>query len=454
MSNTRKLTPLPLPSDEGAVTAPNAVIPVGGLRIEIPSSAPDEAAPFGTANPTGRRRALIAIGMTGALGAAVFVAWLATRGPATSSASRTTTHSHVAGAAGDVQKPLMLTAGQARRIGVTYATAALSPLATEVRTVAQVTYDETRVKAIAPKLDGWVDELYVNSTGQPVQSGQPLLALYSPMFVSGQQELLLAMQLERDLHAGTPDARAAATDLRAAARRRLLQWDVSLADVDRLERTGDVTKTVVLRSPVSGVVIEKNVLAGQKIMAGDALYKVVDLSVVWIEGEVFERDLPSVHVGQRVQAEFQALPGEIRIGRISYVYPTISPDTRTARVRVEMANRGLELKPGMYATIRINGEHGENVLNVPRSAVLSTGERDVVFVRRSDGMLESREVQVGVANDERVQILRGLAAGETVVASATFLVDAESNLGSLLGGMGNMPGMDIAPPVQPDHRPR
>ena len=200
---------------------------------------------------------------------------------------------------------------------------------------------------------------------------------------------------------------------------------------------------------MSGVVLEKNVRAGQRIMAGDALYKVADLSVVWVEGEVFERDLASVHVGQQVQAEFQALPGATRSGRISYIYPTISPDTRTARVRVEMTNRDLALKPGMYATIRINGEHGDVVLNVPRSAVLSTGKRDVVFVRRADGMLEAREVQIGVANDARVQILRGLSAGETVVASATFLVDAESNLGSLLGGMGNMPGMDIAPPAAP-----
>ena len=449
MSNTRRLVPPPTPRDDRQGSVPNAPI-VAAAPVDAADERAD-ATPFGAPRTSRRARLTIVLGMTAALVGAGVVAWVVTRG---GSASKATTaaaaaHNHGAAAAGDVTQPVMLSPDQARRIGVTYVDATLSPLATEVRTVAQVTYDETRVKAISPKLEGWVDQLYVNYTGQPIRAGEPLLAIYSPMLVAAQQELLLAGQLEKDVVSGTPDARTGATDLRAAARRRLLYWDISVADVDRIERTGEVTKTVVLRAPVSGVVLEKNVLAGQRIMAGDALYKVADLSVVWVEGEVFERDLASVHVGQQVQAEFQALPGATRSGRISYIYPTISPDTRTARVRVEMTNRDLALKPGMYATIRINGEHGDVVLNVPRSAVLSTGKRDVVFVRRADGMLEAREVQIGVANDARVQILRGLSAGETVVASATFLVDAESNLGSLLGGMGNMPGMDIAPPAAP-----
>ena len=418
--------------------------------------AASERSPFEASRPWPHRRAIIAVGMTTALLGAGAIAWVVTRTQPNAGATSApaSAHNHVAAAAGDAAQPVMLTPDQARRIGVTYVTATLSPLATEVRTVAQVTYDETRVRVIAPKLEGWVDRLFVNYTGQPVRAGEPLLAIYSPMLLSAQQDLLVAAQLEKDVASGTADARAGATELRAAARRRLSNWDINAADIDRVERTGEITKTIEVRAPVSGVVVEKNVLAGQKIMAGDALYKVADLSVVWVEGEVFERDLASVRVGQRVQAEFQALPGEPRSGRIGYIYPTVSPDTRTARVRVEMPNRDLALKPGMYATIRITGEQGDAVLNVPRSAVLSTGKRDVVFVRRSDGRLEPRDVQIGVANDTRVQIIRGLAAGETVVASATFLVDAESNLGSLLGGMGNMPGMDIAPPSRPDRQPR
>jgi Cu(I)/Ag(I) efflux system membrane fusion protein len=185
-------------------------------------------------------------------------------------------------------------------------------------------------------------------------------------------------------------------------------------------------------------------------MAGDALYRVADLSVVWVEGEVFEQDLSLARLGLAAIAEFEALPGERFAGRITYIYPTLNPDTRTARVRVELPNLGLRLKPGMYATLRFSGGRQTNVLSLPRSAILSTGERNLVFVRRSDGQLEPRAVRLGVAGEDRIEILSGVSAGETVVASATFLVDAESNLGSALGGMGNMPGMDMgAPPKTP-----
>ncbi|HZO18596.1 MAG TPA: efflux RND transporter periplasmic adaptor subunit, partial [Gemmatimonadaceae bacterium] len=189
---------------------------------------------------------------------------------------------------------------------------------------------------------------------------------------------------------------------------------------------------------------------GQRIMAGDQLYKVADLGTVWVEGEVFEQDLSSVRLGQRAVAEVEAVPGEEFPGRITYVYPTVNPETRTARVRVELANPRLRLKPGMYATLRLTGTSGVVALTVPRTAVLSTGERNLVFVKRPDGKLEPRLVELGATTDDRLQILRGLAAGDTVVASATFLVDAESNLGTTLGGMGNMPGMDMTAPTRGD----
>ena len=404
-----------------------------------------ELSPFEPRRPTRRARVLMSLGIVAVLVVAAVFAWWVARGKATP--ATTPGHNHGAATESKSEQPVMLSADQARRIGVTYSTATVEPLAAEVRTVAQVTFDETRVKAIAPKLDGWIDQLYVNYTGQPVHAGDPLLSIYSPMLVQAQQELLLAAQLQRDVANAAPDSRAGADGLREAARRRLLYWDITPSDIDRIERTGEVQKTIVLRAPVNGVVVEKNVLAGQKIMAGDALYRVADLRIVWVEGEVFERDLATVHVGQSVQAEFQALPGERRTGRITYIYPTINPETRTARVRVEMANPDLALKPGMYATIRIQGASRERVLTLPRSAVLSTGERNLAFVRRPDGMLEPRNVTLGATNDERVEVLSGIREGETVVASATFLVDAESNLGSQLGGMGNMPGMDMSAPT-------
>jgi Cu(I)/Ag(I) efflux system membrane fusion protein len=349
-------------------------------------------------------------------------------------------------AAGAPARPVMISAEAAKRIGVTFAPVILAPLGREIRTVAQVTYDETRVKSISPKIDGWVEQLFVNYTGQPVTAGQPLLTVYSPMLVSAQEELLLASKLSHSLSGASSDTRVGASDLEAAARRRLQNWDISNAEIERIERTGEVRKAMTLRSPVSGVVIEKNVLGGQRIMSGEALYKIADLSVVWVEGEVFERDLPAVRVGATVSAELDALPGEQRRGRITYVSPTLNSETRTVRIRVALDNPGLRVKPGMYATILIAGTE-VSAVSVPRSAVLSTGERNLVFVRRPDGMLEPRQVTIGESTEDRTQILAGVNVGETVVASATFLVDAESNLRSSLGGMGDMPGMDIAKPA-------
>lgn len=414
---------------------------------EAASVSPSEESPFGTGRPGGGRRAIGAVVVAVAIVTALVVVYLLTRGE--DSAASTAGHDHGAAPVGDSAMPVMLTAESARRIGVTYAPVVLGPLVTEIRTVAQVTYDERRVKAIAPKIDGWVEELYVNYTGQSVKQGEALLSIYSPMLVSAQQELLLARKLATDVAGGTRESQEGAAQLRESARRRLAFWDIPESDIDRIEATGEVRKTLTLRATAGGIVVEKNVLAGQRIMAGEALYQVADLSTVWLEGEVFERDLSGIRLGQQVTAEFEALPGEQRTGRITYIYPTLNPETRTARVRVELPNERLALKPGMYATIRVNGASPVTALSVPRSAVLSTGTRNMVFVKRADGILVPRNVVLGIATSERIQILDGLALGDTIVSSATFLVDAESNLGSALGGMGNMPGMDMGAPAAP-----
>jgi Cu(I)/Ag(I) efflux system membrane fusion protein len=358
-------------------------------------------------------------------------------------------HNHAAMTGGGGAKPVMLSEADQRRIGVTFATAELGQLTKEVRTVGQVTFDETRLQTIAPKIDGWVETLYVNATGQSVAAGDPLLTIYSPMLVSAQEELLLAKKLLGDVASADASTRRNAEELLASARRRLAYWDIPASELVHAEQMGHVQRALTLRSTAGGYVLEKNVVAGQRIMAGDALYKVADLSAVWIEGEVFEQDIASVRLGQMVHIDLDALPGEHRMGRISYIYPTLDPQTRTVRVRVAMANPGLQLKPGMYATIRIDGTTAARVLTVPRSAVLSTGERSIVFVKEANGQFTPREVVLGGSNDERIQILRGLTAGDAVVASATFLVDAESNLGTALGGMGNMPGMDMTTPPKP-----
>jgi Cu(I)/Ag(I) efflux system membrane fusion protein len=415
-----------------------------GVVQPSPAAATPNSDPFGP--PLRRRGRILRWALSGGIPLAALIAvYVASRG-----AERPAEAGHDHDAVGaDAAQPVRLTAAEAHRIGVTYAPVIAGPLDREIRTVGQVTFDETRVKSVSPKLDGWVEQLHIDFVGQEVRAGTPMLDLYSPMLVMAQEELLLAKRLESDVAAGSADVQASASALLSSARRRLAFWDIPAADVTRIERTGTVERTITLRAPVSGFVIEKHVLEGQRIMAGEALYRIADLGTVWVEGEVYEQDLAMVRVGQRAVAELEALPGEEFSGLVSYVYPTLDPETRTARVRVALSNPGLALKPGMYATLRLTGTGRLDAINVPRSAVLSTGERHLVFVRMPDGMLEPRAVEIGMTTDDRIEVLRGLTPGDTVVASATFLLDAESNLGTLLGGMGNMPGMDFAPVVTP-----
>lgn len=400
----------------------------------IPIDSPFEMRPA-TSRARFIRLGLFVLGLAGA----VLAVWFFTRTPPE---QMPTGHQHGALPGSDSARDVSLSAADARRIGVTFAVATVEPLDRDIRTVAQVTYDETRVSSIATKVDGWVEHLYVNAVGQGVRRGDPLFSLYSPMILTAEQDLLLARRLEENVVQGTSDAVSGAGSLVASARRRLAYWDVPEAEIERLEQSREVSRSVVLRSQVAGVVIEKLVLLGQRVMAGDPVYRIADLSTVWVEGEVFERDLSAVRPGQRVTAELQALPGSVRTGTITYISPTLNPDTRTATVRVVLANPGLQLKPGMYATLRFTTSAAPG-LSIPRSAVLVTGERALAFLKRPDGAFEPRQLTLGRTTDERVEVLRGLVAGDSVVASATFLVDAESNLGTIMGGMGNMPGMDI-----------
>lgn len=424
MTDTRNVDQAPDIVDAGGVP--------DGSRPGEPGG---EASPFGAGRRGRAARIAGGVAIAVLVGLAAWVTWFTTRGESPEVAAAGG-HQHGAGGAGEDAAPVRLDADAARRIGVTFATAVTGSLAGEIRTVGQVTFDETRVKAIAPKVDGWVEQLFVDFTGREVHEGEPLLSIYSPMLVAAQEELLLALRLAKDVENGTEAARRAATDLVSSARRRLAYWDIPTADVEALERNGTVTRTLTLRAPVHGVVIEKAVLAGQRIMDGATLFRVADLGTVWVEGEVFERDLASVRLGAPVAVELESFPGEARRGAVTYVYPTVDPATRTTRVRVELANPGLRLRPGMYATIRVPGARRAGVVTIPRSAVLATGKRVVVFVRMDDGMLAPREVVTGLASDDQVEVVSGLRAGEVVVASATFLVDAESNLGAAMAAMG------------------
>jgi Cu(I)/Ag(I) efflux system membrane fusion protein len=331
-------------------------------------------------------------------------------------------------AAGEA-KHVMLDADAERRIGITYATAERKPFRRVVMTVGNVTWDETRLVNVNAKIEGWVEHLYLDFTGAAVTRGQPLLAVYSPMLVSAQEELLLARRLVQSAAEGGRAAQNA-NDLLDSARRRLRYWDIPEDEIARIEREGTPQRTLTLRAPASGIVVEKMVVQGMRIMPGMDLYRIADLSRVWIEGEVFEKDLSLVKLRQHARVSFDAYAGQEFDGEVTYVYPTVSADSRTGRVRIELSNPGLRLKPGMYARVALSAGDAGDALVIPRSAVHYTGERTMVFVRDADGMLVPREITVGLAAGDEIEVLAGLAEGTVVVSSANFLIDAESNMGS------------------------
>jgi RND family efflux transporter MFP subunit len=260
--------------------------------------------------------------------------------------------------------------------------------------------------------------------------------VYSPKLVTAQEELILARRLANE--AGSERAQRNAQDLLESARRRLAYWDIPADEIQRIEAAGEPSRTLTLRAPASGIVVTKNVVEGDRIMPGMDVFEIADLSTVWVEGEVFEKDLSLATEGQAAEVTFEAYPGEVFRGEITYVYPTVSMESRTGRVRVELANPGLRLRPGMYANIELAVRQHEG-LAVPRTAILHTGERAVAFARMPDGTLMPHEVTTGLVAGDEVEILDGLQEGMRVVRSAGFLIDAESNLGASMAGM---PGMD------------
>jgi len=337
-----------------------------------------------------------------------------------------------------LRQPVHLTAAQERALGVTYVRAERDTMTRVIRTVGQIVAAESAITDITPKFDGFVERLFVNFTGQLVHKGEPLLAIYSPMLVAAQEELLTAERLAAQTAPNGGESAQNGQAMLEAARRRLAYWDISSDQIARIERTGEVTRTLTLTAPFSGIVLDKRVVEGQQVTTGSVLYRLADLQEVWVEGEVFEQDLAFVRVGSRGHFELAAYPGEHLMGRVDFVYPTVNPETRTARVRLTATNPGYRLRPGMYATLYFDVPVGGHVLTVPREAVVVTGERNLVFVRDTAGMLTPRQVVLGTRSEDRVQILSGLVEGERVVASANFLVDAESRLASTGGGM---PGM-------------
>jgi membrane fusion protein, copper/silver efflux system len=350
-----------------------------------------------------------------------------------------------------------LTPQQERALGVTYVTVRRQPLTRTVRTVGEIMAAEPRIADVTPKTEGFVEALHVGTTGAEVRRGEPLLALYSPALVAAQEELLTARRLVAEVESSGGEAARNAAATLAGARRRLELWDVTPEEIARLETTGEVRKTLTLVSPVTGVVLEKDVVQGQQVMPGMRLYRIADLSEVWVEGELFEQDLKLVQPGAQAHIEVAAYPGQHLMGRVAFVYPTVDTESRTNRVRVTVRNPDRRLKPGMFATMYFNVTVGDDVIVIPMEAIVVTGERTLVFVRDSAGVLSPRPIVLGVRTDHEAQVLAGLREGEQVVASANFLVDAESRLANTGGGMPGTQHGAVEPdsqrrPAGPEHR--
>ncbi len=313
-----------------------------------------------------------------------------------------------------------------QNIGVRYETVQRRLLSKVVRTVGKVDYDERKLYNVNTKISGWVDKLYVNYTGKFVKKDEPLLEIYSPELVSAEEEYIIALKY-RDADS-TPRGQI---ELFNRAHRKLNYWDISHQQIARLEATRIPEKTMALLSPAAGVVVEKNVLEGGSIMAGTNLYKIADLSTVWVYADVYEYEVPFIRVGQRAKVTLAYVPGVVFTGHVSYIYPYVNPETRTVRVRIEIPNPKGTLKPDMFATVELQSPVVKAIA-IPEQAVLHSGERNVVVVSRGAGRFESRDVRLGVLAAGYYQVLDGVKEGELVVVSSQFLLDSESNLKAAL----------------------
>jgi Cu(I)/Ag(I) efflux system membrane fusion protein len=310
-------------------------------------------------------------------------------------------------------------------IGVTYAIAKQQELTKVIKTVGNIELDERQVAHVHVKFSGWIEKIFVNFTGEEVKKDQPLFSVYSPDLVTAQQEYLLALQAKKQL---------GDQSTLEAAYQRLLYWNVPAQFIQTLTKTGKVEKDVTIYSPISGTVINKTALQGMKIMQDTELYTIADLSKLWILADIYEYELPHIKVGEQAMISLTYLPNQIFSAKISFINPTVDPQTRTVKVRFEITNPHGALKPGMYTNVELKIPLGKHLV-VPQNAILLTGERAVIFIYLGNGKIEWRNVKLGIHSGDWVEILSGVKEGEQVITSANFLLDAESQLKGAMGGM-------------------
>jgi Cu(I)/Ag(I) efflux system membrane fusion protein len=328
-----------------------------------------------------------------------------------------------------------LTADQIRAFGITFGDVELRQLEPRVRGTGVVVLDETRVAQVTSKVSGFVERLYVDFTGRSVRRGQPLYALYSPDLVAAQEELLAAARLAAAGGASAvPGLPSGEADLLAAGERRLRLWDVSQPQIEQILHRGAAERMLTFYSPVTGTVLEKQIVRGQAVQPGQSLYTIADLSKVWVEMDLREGDAGAIQAGAQAEVEFVAYPGRPVTGRVAFVAPTLERESRALRARIEVPNGDNRLRPGMYGTAWIHTPAGRT-LTVPAAAVVRTGERSLVFVDLLGGGFAAREVEIGRTAGGLTEVLAGLEPGQRVVTSAQFLLESESNLSDIMRSM-------------------
>lgn len=333
------------------------------------------------------------------------------------------------------QNTLTINPEQLKDIGVTFSKVKKHLIEKTIRTVGNVEADERKTVSINVKVSGWIEKLFVNSTGEYVKKGQPLFAIYSPELVATEQEYLLALQAAKKLkHSPYGEISEGATSLLSVTRRRLLLWDITDEQIQTLNKTNKVLKTLIIHSPITGTVINKKILEGMKITPGDQLYTIADLSHIWILADIYENEVPDIQLGQTATVTLPYTPNTILRGKVSFIYPTLNRQTRTIKVRLEFDNSNYLLKPDMYVNVKLEIPFGMRLV-VPADAVLESGERSIVFVYLGNGKIEWRHVKTGIKTNGWIEILDGVKKGENIVSSANFLIDSESQLKAAVGHM-------------------
>ena len=332
-----------------------------------------------------------------------------------------------------------ITSEQQKLIGVKTVKVAMRPMQKVLRAVGRLEADESKLATVNTKIEGWIEKLYVEATGSYIKKGQPLVDIYSPELVATQQEFLNALKWakqssdstqEKENNSSTDLSGLIAQDAAAtleASRQRLLLWDISAGQIKKIEESGKTIRTLTLYSPVNGFITQKMAVLGMKVMPGEKLFDVADLSSIWVIADIYEYELPLIKVGNRALITMSYLPGKELYSQIDYIYPTISAETRTIKVRLKLPNHNNQLKPQMFTNVEIKINLGKKLM-IPESAVIDTGKGMVAYVDLGNGTFEPREIKTGLRAEGYIEVLKGVKKGEAVVSSANFLVDSEAQL--------------------------